>query len=120
MFAGETSFAELLHLGQHGKATNEAFSPHFVQRGKVGVAEPCVPAPSIFPSVCGQADWPCNGEIKDIQSPQPATDLGEKTSLFVVHPHHPASDQNLKVDLVKLAAIDDICGEARDVVGVGE
>ena len=66
VLAIETSFAELLHLGQHGKATDEALSPHLPQSGKIGVAEACVLAPDILPGMCGQADWPCNGEVKHV------------------------------------------------------
>ena len=120
LLAGETGFAELLHLGQDGKTTDETFFPHFAQCGKIGVAEPCVPVPSVLPGLCGQSDWPCNGKVKHIQSPLPATDLGEKTSLLVAHPHHPAFDQDLEVDFVELTATDDIGGEAGNVVGVGE
>ena len=56
VLASKTGFAELLHLGQHWKATDETLSPHLAQGDEIGVAKPCVPAPGVLPSVCGQAD----------------------------------------------------------------
>ena len=120
VLAGETGFAELLHLGQDGKTTDETFFPHFSHCGKVGVAESCMLAPGVLRCVCGQAYRPCNGKVKHIQSPRSSTDLGEKASLLVAHPHHPASDQDFEVDFVELAAIEDIGSEAGNVIGVGE
>ena len=37
--------------------------------------------------------------------------LGKQAALFVAHPHLPASDHDLEVDLVKLAAADNVSGE---------
>ena len=48
------------------------------------------------------------------------TNLVKKASVLVANPHHPASDQDLEVDFVKLASTDDISGEEWNVVGVWE
>lgn len=120
MLACQTGVAHLLGLLQHWHVADDLFSSHLPQCPAVGMPKPSVPEPSFLPGVCRPAHWLCNIDVKDVEVAGVARHIGQQVLLLVTDPHHALLHEHLKSRLIELDNTDNIGGEARDVVGVGE
>ena len=120
LLAGETSFAELLHLVNDGQPANHLLASHLAQHGEVDVTEMLVPPPGVVVRARREAHWATDGDDEGVHSPRASRDLGAQTPVFIANPHHAMLHQHLVSTFVNLANGDDVGGEAWQEVDVGE
>ena len=120
LLAGEARIAELVHLGEQGHATDQLLARHLPERGEVAVAESGMPGPRRIIGARGQADWACNVDVEHVRPAWAPRDLGEQAAFLIPDPHQAILHEHLVAAFVELADGDDVGGEARQEVDVGE